>query len=349
MPDFDTDTRSSRLSIGIELEYPRRGSDELFVHRGRDSDDLRRRVDHVGRPDANPVYDGTVGLEVVSSILELQDAVGWYHDVLEYLNEEHGEEHQPTGLMRRGSTAGLHIHLSSLSESQARALYEMSTEPWLQVLVCTSIAVTDDQPTWPVFRGGSYCRPSFDEGRYSVVNSRGGGHYEWRLPEPMTPGNVEVLAKFLRAFEQSPEAAREYGQRVLNDADDRITSILRAEAVGMDIGDIPLVNREPHPDDPENFYEEVASRSWLPEIHQVEYGSEHYYVFDTQMEGSWEVADVTFSHDDVIIASELEIPEDPVVEEVRRAYDVTNRADGPERETEATHELKKIVKKKKGT
>lgn len=347
--DFDTNPNRSSLEVGIELEYPRLGDNaEKYVDRGRNSNQLRREVAHVGRGDAAPTYDGTVGLEVVSDVLSLSDLEGWYLDVLDYLREEHNERYQPTGLMDGGSTAGLHIHVSRLSESQARELYEMSQEPWLQVLFCTSIAVDDGQPTWPVFRGGSYCRLNYDSRRYDVVNSRGGGHYEWRLPEPMNREHIEILQEFLRAFEQSPEAAREYGQEILDEGDDRITSIRRAEAVGMDINDIPVVLREAHPDDPENFFEEVRSEWHLPEIHQVEYNGNNYYVFETDLRGTWEVSGVTFAHDSVLIADELEqVSNETVAEDVIRAFDARNRSDGPTRETEATHELKKIVKKKK--
>lgn len=346
--DFDTDPYSSALSIGIELEYPRVGGGEKFVGRGQGSDELRRNIASVGRRDANPVYDGTVGLEVVSDVLALEDAHTWYADVLDFIRDEHNERYQPTGLMSGGSTAGLHIHISELSERQARELYEISQEPWAQVLFCSSIAMEGGQPTWPVFRGGSYCRLNYDTRRYDVVNSRGRGHYEWRLPEPMTREHVEVLQEFLRAFEQSPEAAREYGQRVLDEGDERITSILRAEAVGMDISDIPVVKREPHPEDPEHLFEEMDGVWYLPEIHQVEYNDTGYYVFDTEMEGEWEVSGVEFAHDSVLIADELEELNDPgLAEEIRRAFEARHRSDGPARETEATHELKKIVKKKK--
>jgi len=274
------------------------------------------------------------------------DATNWYKDVIEHVEEEHNRKHQPVGLMKGSSTAGLHIHLSSLSRSQARELYEISQTPWAKVLFCSSIAMDNESATWPVFRGGSYCRMNFDSsGRYDCINSRGNGHYEWRMPEPMIGDHMEILVKFLRLFEESPDMAREYAQEVLDDGDDRITAIRRAEAVGMDIDGVPTVERDPYPET-EDFFEEVSDEWAAPEIYRVNHDDGVFYLFESRIEDTFEVNGVEFSRDDVLLADSLDrIEDDELRDDITRAY----QRHGHEeiRETEATNELKKIVKKKK--
>lgn len=352
--EIDFDPQNSDLQIGIEVEYPKQSpSDELFVHRGGSTSSLQSAIDRLPRSyDASPVYDGTVGLEIVSDPLDLADAKNWYTDVIEYVEDEYGEYYQPVGLMKRGSTAGTHIHISSINESKAQALAELSKEPWLQVLFCSSIARNDDSLTWPVFRGGQYCDLHYSPtgGHYAVVNRRGSGHYEWRLPEPMVPEHMEILTKFLRAFEQSVDAAIEYGQEVLDDGDDRITAIKRAEAVGMDIETMPEVRQEPSPDDPENFYETI-SNSWMyPDVYRVDHDGEQFYVLRSDMSGELTVPvlDMQIPVNGVLYADSLENVDDPATrEDVERAFERHFGGDG-QRETEATHQLKEIIKKKKG-
>lgn len=343
---FDFDLNSSDLNIGIEVEYPGMNpSDKRYVDRGRDTNDLQSRIDHVPL-EGRAVYDGTVGLEIVSEVLELEDSPGWYASVIDYITEEWNTPYQPTGLMATGNTAGMHLHLSELSRSKAEDLYELSQTPWAKVLFCSSIANNGDETVWPVFRGGRYCNMNFGTGHYDCVNERRGGHYEWRLPEPVDPDHFEIIAKFLRLFEQSTDMAVEYAQEVLDDADDRITAIRRAEAVGMDIDSVPVVERDAYPGDPENFFERIRNDWGYPEVYHVEYGDNNYYVFESRLEGDFEVAGVTFTPNDIVRADELTVVHDPEEhDEVRAAFERRNANVG--RETEATEELKKIVKKKK--
>lgn len=344
MPEPDFDPSNSGLRIGIELEYPgRRDNDELFVSRGRGTSGLSDIP--IPRSDANATYDGTVGLEVVSDVLDLEDAAFWHADIIDHVEAEH-VNYQPVGLMSNGNTAGLHLHLSPLTESEARQLYEISQTAWAKVLFCTSIANENGEAAWPVFRGGRHCRMNFSDGdRYACVNRRGGSHYEWRLPEPMMPENLEVVATFLRLFEQDPDHAIQYAQEILDDGDERITSIQRAEATGMDIDEVPTVRREPSPDDPQGFYESVASRWDAPEIYLVEVDGNHYYAFETSF-GTFEVDGLEVGNGDVIYADGLDYVSDE--EEARVVNQAFNRRNAESsRRTEATEELKKIVKKKK--
>lgn len=187
----------------------------------------------------------------------------------------------------------------------------------------------------------------YNGGRYSCVNSRGNRHYEWRMPEPMDPDHLEIVARFLRLFEQDTDLAIQYAQEVLDDGDDRITSIKRAEATGMHIEQIPDVRREPAPDDPENFYSEVENLWAAPEIYLVELGGTRYYTFESNIDGEFTVAGRSVSPGTVLYADSL----NPVEEEETRSDVVLalQRRDAESlRETEATDELKEIVKKKKG-
>jgi len=345
--DFDFDPRESILKIGIEVEYPICSTGEYLVGRGRGSNPLRRQIeDWPHTIGGYPEYDGTVGLEVVSDVLDLADAANWYADVLDHIEHTYGERYQPVGLMSGGNTAGTHIHISDLTESQAQELYDISQTPWAKVLFCSSIASDDDSASWPVFRGGQYCRMGYGSNRYNVVNHRGGGHYEWRLPEPMIREHMEIVVRFLRLFEQSPDEAREYAQELLDSGDDRITSIRRAERVGMDIDEMPTVQREPVTADSESeqFYQRVEDDWALPEIHTVEFGGESFYVFESRLSGEFEVMGIEFADDDILHALSLQPVDDAMHEEIQRAY----QRDENIRKTEATTELKKIVKKKKG-
>jgi hypothetical protein len=178
------------------------------------------------------------------------------------------------------------------------------------------------------------------------VNSRRGGHYEWRMPEPMHPEHVEILSKFLAFFHEDPSIARDYAQELLDDADDRITSIKRAEKVGMDLAGIPTVQREPIPES-ESFFEAVRSGWGYPEIYQVTLDGERFYIFDSQLEGEFEVNGVSFRPSDVLWADSLDVVTDSeLIDDARRAYNMRDQDGG--RTTEATDELKKIMKKKKG-
>lgn len=347
MPEIDFDPRESDLRIGLEVEYPIADSPgDKLRGRGNSSNNLQSHHRMPSHIEGSSVYDGTVGLEIVSEPLQLADAPAWYADVINHVEEDYNEPFQPTGLMDGGSTAGLHVHISDLSRSQAESLMEMSREPWMKVLFCSSIASDDDDVSWPVFRGGRYCQMNMNSGHYGCVNHRSGGHYEWRMPEPMIPEHVEVMVEFLTLFEQDEQLARDYAQDKLDQADDRITSIRRAERVGMDLAGMPEVRRASSQNDPENFYSTVAD-SWAhPEIYTIDYNGDQFYTFDTELDGRFEVEGITFTPNSVLYTDSLnEVQDDELRSDVRSA--LQNRGRDGRRETDATDELKKIVKKKK--
>jgi len=228
---------NNSLDVGIELEYPTVAGNErsaTFTNRASDSCDMYDAVDadYMGWPQGGSItYDGTVGLELTSPQISIQEAPSWYEDSLYEL--EKYEAHEPTGMMTngsRGSTAGLHIHMSELSEEQARMLAEISAEPYMQVFACST--VTDQDRA--VFRD-NYCNISeFDRQRYSVVHScRGSGHWEWRMPEPMTAEHFGLLMEFLDRFSKDMHDAAQWAKGLVESGDDRLTAIRRADALGF--------------------------------------------------------------------------------------------------------------------
>lgn len=346
--DYDFNLSDSELTVGIEIEYPRVGAGEQLVSAGRSSNELQSNFHEPPGFSGSGVYDGTVGLEIVSNELPVEDVPQFYGEAIEYTTEEFGAQYQPTGLMSGGNTAGTHVHISPLTRSEARQLFEMSQTPWMQVLFCSSIAAESDTVTWPVFRGGRYCRMNNGEwsDRYNCVNHRRNGHYEWRMPEPMIIEHAEILARFLSLFKQDPDLAAQYAQELLDEADERITSIRRAEEVGMDIDEVPEVRRSRADDDPENFYETVADSWSMPEIYTVRYGGDDFYLFDTRIDAEFEAEGVRVHTSDVLYADSLDPAAPRIADEVHQAY--RQRSQNDIRETEATNTLKEIVKKKKG-
>jgi hypothetical protein len=164
------------------------------------------------------------------------------------------------------------------------------------------------------------------------------------MPEPMVPEHIEVLAEFLHYFEQDPDLAIEYAQDVLDSADDRITSIQRAEAVGMGLEDMPSVHREPPTDGDRDWFETVAGSARYPRIYTIEYQGDTFFAFNSDIQTTVEIAGIEFNpQEDVLWADDVEPVDDTdYAEEIQRAF-AQNGSE--QRETDATKELKKIVKK----
>lgn len=225
---------NSELTVGVEVEFPKAPqSGDRMKRAGLDSDDIRHSMNSVDFeiPDGRYEYDGTVGLEMVSNRLPIESASGWVKEVISMVENFSGERYCPTSKLR-GNTAGFHIHLSYLSAEEARELVRLSEEPEVQALVCSS--VTDENlPNPPVFRGGRYCEMDYNEGRYSVVNRRGDGHYEWRLPEPQTIDKVDNILRVLDIFKTGGiDAAVDYANEKVESGE--TTSAERAKAIGID-------------------------------------------------------------------------------------------------------------------
>lgn len=357
MPDEITmDPTESDLKVGLEVEYPKApswGSDR-FKKRSKKSSDLhsRMRSASIPRRFGNTTRDGTVGLEQTSEVLDIEDAADWYADVIEFIEEEWNTPYGYTSLLSGGSTAGLHIHISPLSDEQARSLYDISTTPWAQALFCSAIVSDDAGDDWTVFRNNRYAQMNFDSGRYSAVHRVRNDHWEWRMPEPMTAGNMEIVARFLTLLEQDPDEATRYAQERLDAADDRITSLRRAEVIGIDVEDIPDVRARPYDDDPD-FFRELSDEWAAPEIYYVEvpggdFDADEYFVTESQMAG--EVSTLGYEVDANGVyygdSDSLTPVEDPEIERRVRAALERYRS-GSISQSEATDEVKKALKKKK--
>ena len=283
---------STELYIAPEVEYPTTNTadEATFTEGGYGARSWREHYPRSGGPgDAIIGTDGTVGAEVRPEQdfgLRVPRVTRWYRDLLRAGHAD-GYPHEPVGIMADSghSTAGLHLHLSPLTEEQAETLYEWSQEDWMQAFVCTSI-VSDGTltPTAQVFRD-NYCNlhGGFDDGRYAAVHSaRGPGHYEWRLPEPMTADHFDLLIEFLDTFyNEGAEPARDMVQSLLDERDERITGVRRVDETGIaDIIDGPqtTVHRSPYYET-KAFYNRIQSSSEMPYIYQVydnEYDQAYY-------------------------------------------------------------------------
>ena len=315
MPTATTTPVSNELNLGIEVEYPTSQTHETTYELAAEgSHEIEDGVRFGFAPAGTVGYDLTAGVEVTSNVLNVDDdnPAGWYRDAIYELNQY--APFEPCGVTtdsdRSASTIGLHIHLSELSEDEAETLYEFSTQPWMQLFACSSITPDTEQ----VFRS-SYCRLSgFNNGRSSAVryDSRGQNHYEWRLPEPMTPEHFELVVEFLEKFKfESPEAARDFAQELVQDGDKRLTSFKRAAEVGVEgLADetgmeTPDVRR-PLPNSRGQFYNAVKVDNSMPYIYVVdfEYGNT-YYGFHSRHDRTFEVRGVEFDRDTVLKADNL--------------------------------------------
>lgn len=356
MPEGEFNFDDSDLQVGIEFEYPAApgwSEEEKYTtygRRTRSEADTIRREERGWTHGGSAGWDGTVGIEITSPVLDAADGWKWYADTKDRVENEYGIPLAPTGLME-SSTAGLHIHLSPISRDEAKALYELSTTSWAKAFFCSSIVSENGTNQWPVFRSGNrppdsgYCRfEGWDStNHYNCTNQRRGDHWEWRLPEPMSVDNFEHVMEFLVRFHEDIELGVQYAQEVLDSGTNEITSIKRAEMVGMEFDDDAEIARAPAPESAE-FYEHVEERPWLPEIHRVGMDGRTFYLFDTRLQGTFEAGGVQFDHDDVLNARTLEPVDDALEGEIRSAYrsygEQTNR-------TPATDYVKDVVKKKK--
>lgn len=330
----------SNLNIGLEIEYPREGTDR-WTERGRDSSSLCSTVRDSRWPlSGRPTYDGTVGLEVVSEVLNIEDASMWYNSVLDYLNEEYGERFAPVGILSNGSTAGLHMHLSPLSRSEARTLFDWSQEPWMQTFVCSSVT-EDEAPSYRVFRS-SHCNMTFDGDRYCCMNSRGGSHWEWRLPEPMSRSHLEIVTEFLRLFKEDIGVAREFAEEMLEESDE-ITSVRRAQSIGEEILKPVTVTRDGH-SETEEFFTQVRRDNSMPYIHRVDLEDASYYAFHSSLREEFSMNGISFDRDTILDARTLRPIQDP--ETHGRIESAIQNWQETSRNPETTEYLKKIVQKK---
>lgn len=240
------------VRLGVELEIPLRPEGvKPFTAVGQPSDDDRYKSIQLGHARGGQmtyerIGDREYGIEARSPSggVPYYDIADWYEHSVEEIEDKFGREMEPVGFYG-DTTAGLHIHLSPLTEEQARSFYHVSQEPWMKVFCGASLANRDHDGgevcLFPVSRsdgkrGTNYCEDSFDKWHHSCVNKhrKGGvGHYEWRLPEPMGPDHFDLLVEFIVRFLDNENQAVEWAENVVREGDDRLTSVKRAKSIGQ--------------------------------------------------------------------------------------------------------------------
>jgi hypothetical protein len=323
----DREPGHGELYIAPEVEYPVAQAPEPTMTRaGIGGTDWREEVNSSMYQTEQPVRgdaiigtDGTVGIEIrptQNGGLHEERVADWYRELLED-GQRAGYPHEPTGKMTNSySTAGLHLHLSPLEASKAETLYEWSQEDWMWAFACSSIVTEGAEATANVFRN-NYCRfNGFNYGRYSAVHDAPGpGHYEWRLPEPMTADHFDLVVTFLyKLHHEGTTEAKEYAMDLVESRDERLTAVQR-----FDAGNVAELLSEPNVTahrtpvaDSESFFRAVRGDASVPYIYTVWDHDEDqpYYTFRSHTgsgDESYDVDgyDVTVSSGTVLRADEL--------------------------------------------
>lgn len=221
-------------AVGIEFEYPVAAEpDRAPATSAIRSRDLRNEVSGdwvLGEPDVptGRMTGDHVGAEITSAVLNLHSTQPevWYYRTIQEA-EQMGYPFAATGY---GETVfGLHLHISSLPDEKAHALFEMCQEPWMRVFVCSSVSQYSADP-WRhggVGSRGMNGERSFGNSRILRPDRRGpDNHFEWRLPEPVLPNHFGMVMHFLRLLEvEGVDAAREYALDAVENADERLTAV----------------------------------------------------------------------------------------------------------------------------
>ena len=364
--------QQSDLQLGIEVEYPEALGPQMTMRKPAESsfdilNDVRDSFSNTSfRTEGNVMYDGTAGFEVASPVLDADDAHSWFDDAITELRT--WEPYEPTGLSTRGdpeaTSFGLHIHLSPLTDKQAKRLAEMSQEAWMQLFVCSSITAGSDYEedvNYSVFRNNDYCRlENFNTGHYDVVHQVGYGtdHWEWRLPEPVTVEHFGLIVEFLEKFYyDDPETAREFALDYVQGGNTTLTSFARAERVGVPDSE-SLTGRFESARGPvysgvdaslpnADWHNDVYDESSMPRIYRVTNADTEkaFFAFTSDSyseDDEFKQDGVTFSPGDVLRADSLTEVTDPDLEE--QVYDaILTRNTRQPPKTKATERLSEIL------
>lgn len=242
------------MRFGLEFEVPFMPDDDThLMSRGKSTDN----EETAWFPDGELDYEwisarpDTYGWECrTDGTMGPRELVDWYTKTYHRI-ERHEGRIEPVGYHDEG-TAGLHIHLSEISEEDAKLIRRASTKPWMQLLACSSVAAYDTDgellPKYHVLRGKDpdVKNPCKDKrvggpGRGKIIAARRGtGHYEWRLPEPMWPVNFRHLMEVLtRLLESGMDLARSVAHNIIEQRSHHITSVKRARKIQQELGDLP--------------------------------------------------------------------------------------------------------------
>lgn len=232
--------------VGLELEYPTLSTGrEPLVDRAEPPKATRDLVRSVTDGNGRMPHGGVVtrehiggpehGIEARTPAggLPVNEVADWYDKTIGFIQRELDEIFEPTSFYG-DSTAGLHTHISPLGYDGAQRLYELSRQPFMWVFCGSAVAPGGS----PVIRDNAEHYATFydswtpENSRHrAMVNAREAGrHYEWRLPEPMTVEHVELLCQFIDRFHRDFSDGENFARRIVEDGDDRLTSIARAKA-----------------------------------------------------------------------------------------------------------------------
>lgn len=330
-------------TYGTEVEYPTVQTGEemtTFTQPSRGSHDLRNSVrsDYGGSggwPDGHIGSDPTAGIELRSDPMAGDELQRWYREAIVELSKY--RPHEPSGITHggRASTIGLHLHFSGdgFTERKARALYEMSSEPWFKLFACSSIT-EGPVDTYQVFRN-NYCGMRYsDTPSNDCVNraERGNDHWEWRMLEPVTPDHFDLVMQFMDILSSDGvDEARGFAQDLVDDLDPRLTAVKRAEAIGIadqleeidEAGPSVDVGRRPAgPGRSREFYHSVYTASDAPYIYTVDIDNDTYYVMDsdnyTPADNPFVTEGVEYQFDSVLDVDSLtEVDDDETYERAR--------------------------------
>lgn len=310
------------FQVGIEVETPTLpdptydplrsyGTNSSSLYRTLEREEVADDTMYGWAEGGRITSDISVGAEIVSGPepdelggIPITEAADWYGDTIRRINRY--ETHVPVGLMDSSNqTAGLHIHFSHPDTDEVRDfaewLYNLSADDeWLRVFACSSIADRGGPTTGQVFRGDRHVKfNGFGESRPNAVavKSAANGHYEWRMPEPMTTGNFELLMEFLmRAIEDDGDAAVDWASELVYQGDRRLTSIARARSIGLDSYEPPTtidglqVVRGISPDT-HAFHDAVYDSPAMPFIYRIHtedgrFGETYYMLVSHRINGS---------------------------------------------------------------
>lgn len=249
-----THRKDIELMLGVELEVP-------FKPEGHPKGVAKGVPSEVGSLDDNELHEPQEGGEITHELIATKPscehgleartpdggihyrAIGdWYAAAYREIEERFEREIEPTGFYGNG-TAGLHTHLSPISERKADELFRFSKTAEAQVFCSASVAAftSDGNPECdvPVTRPAHCQMPDSRRNNHDCcVNkhrSGGEGHYEWRLPEPMYPDHFRLLVDFIARFMRNPDDGKQFVRELVMEGDERLTAIRRFKKIETEL------------------------------------------------------------------------------------------------------------------
>jgi hypothetical protein len=245
------------IKYGVELEIPKAATMENHLRQegaplaegelpAEAPDDTEWTYEWIGGRPKVYGYEARTTTEFTDAYIG-----AWYSELLAAIYQTLDTGFEPCGI-HGDTTAGLHLHLSPISDDTAELLHDVSQEPWMQVLACSSIAGYDydgnELHKYPVLRSEDsgktdYCR--FGQRRNGCIRERSHTHYEWRLPEPMIAPNFHHLINVVEILvRKGADDARERAEAIFEASPEDITSIRRARMLKNEFDDFPRMKAQ---------------------------------------------------------------------------------------------------------